>query len=453
MSVTFNVSALHADMQRYHEAIQKAGNSRKVTSVATQCFTDALTKVPEGHVLRAHFNALRNMVVGEFDTADEDIVDHIGFLATQVRNLFHGCSMHAAAQDTPDVVVDESFGKAEATESFSFVPGAFKPRGDHPIAVASLTHSASKEYFPIPTSAALSPAAPPAALMTRDNSAHERVDELDRALKELMSTFFVQKAEDAAKFEAILASQTKERMEFQREREADRVRMTAENESLKNQMRGLARELDDKLVAAEIRFAENIAEVKAQASSQFIEFTVKNWSTIALTVPAKSPAGTPPMAALYSTDKSVKVWGHEFWLKVEKTAERVGLYLCCGSDGDTLFSGRFPIKVDYQLMVRKRGTDEGVCAAQVYRTTFGKERAWGESRFSTEAALLNAGAYRKGEDEITFGCKVYPLENLLWGQVVHLSAPAPAVVGAAAPAAPATVGAAVALAEPHEHKL
>ena len=107
-------------------------------------------------------------------------------------------------------------------------------------------------------------------------------------------------------------------------------------------------------------------------------------------------------------------------MKVEKTAERIGLYLCCGSDGDeprasaatvatttgtataqstapdsgptrpttpatgieskstpTLMPvGRWPIAVDYQLMVRGRGNDEARCCSVVFRTEFGREKAW-----------------------------------------------------------------------------
>lgn len=55
-------------------------------------------------------------------------------------------------------------------------------------------------------------------------------------------------------------------------------------------------------------------------------------------------------------------------LKVEKAHDRIGLYICCGEEG------RFPVSIDYQLMCRKRGTDDAVCSSVVFRTEFGKEK-------------------------------------------------------------------------------
>lgn len=202
----------------------------------------------------------------------------------------------------------------------------------------------------------------------------------------------------------------------------------SENESLKSQLRVLAREFDEKLIAVETRSELRIAELTAQVTAEFIEFTVHKWSTIALTAPS---LGLPPSAAMYSAGTPLKVWGHEWWVKVEKTSTRIGLYLCCGGDGDpppvgstVPISRRWPIAVDYQLMVRKRGSDEGVCASDVFRTEFGREKAWGLSNFSTIEQIEKEGAWSRAEDIITFGCLIYPIRNLRWGRAIRRRASA-----------------------------
>jgi hypothetical protein len=115
-------------------------------------------------------------------------------------------------------------------------------------------------------------------------------------------------------------------------------------------------------------------------------------------------------SALFSTATPLKAWGHEWWLKVEKAPDgRIGLFLCCGEEGV------FPVSVDYQLMVRKRNDDLGVCASVVFRTEFGKEKAWGLGKFTTLAALEKDGAYARAEDKLTFGCRIVPVKGLMWG--------------------------------------
>jgi hypothetical protein len=122
----------------------------------------------------------------------------------------------------------------------------------------------------------------------------------------------------------------------------------------------------------------------------------------------------------------LKAWGIEWWLKVEKVGDgRIGLYLCCGEDG------KFPVDVDYQLMVRKRNDDLGVCASVVFRASFGKEKAWGLSKFTHAEQIEREGAYSRAEDKLTFGCRIMPVKGLKWGHVAR-----PASTCATPPTAP-----------------
>ncbi|AYV80542.1 MAG: TRAF-type zinc finger protein [Harvfovirus sp.] len=184
---------------------------------------------------------------------------------------------------------------------------------------------------------------------------------------------------------------------------AEIVALRKENEETKgelvtvrSQLRTATKECDEKIASAELRYEQKMQEVRAHSIAHFVEFEVPKWSEV-------------KEAALFSTATPLKAWGHEWWLKVEKAEGRIGLYLCCGEDGP------FPVSVDYQLMVRKRKDDLGVCSSVVFRTEFGKEKAWGLSKFTTMEALEKDGAYNRGEDRITFGCRIVPVKNLVWG--------------------------------------
>ena len=125
------------------------------------------------------------------------------------------------------------------------------------------------------------------------------------------------------------------------------------------------------------------------------------------------------------------MWGgHQLWLKVERTKwvqtdkdpallpgevkpDQIGLYLCCGDDEPR---SRFPFSVDYKLMARKPNTDLGVLPSDLFRTDFGKEKAWGLSRFATADEIARCCTGGK----VTFGCMVWPVRNLRWGRVVEL---------------------------------
>ena len=184
-------------------------------------------------------------------------------------------------------------------------------------------------------------------------------------------------------------------------------------DGLKGQLRTIRREVEDQISGSELRMDQKVGEVRSVVAAVFCEFEVAKWSEV-------------KEAALFSTATPLKAWSHEWWLKVEKAPERIGLYLCCGEDG------RFPVSGDYQLMCRKRNTDEGVCASVVFRTEFGKEKAWQElssvraifsnlcgarglSKFTSLEQLEKERAYSRSEDRITFGCMIYPYVRRLVG--------------------------------------
>jgi hypothetical protein len=172
--------------------------------------------------------------------------------------------------------------------------------------------------------------------------------------------------------------------------------------AVKQQQLASVRDYEHKINELGQRYELKLDEIRSSATAVFCEFEIPKWSEV------KEPA-------LFSTGSALRVpeWRQEFWLKVEPGVDHIGLYLCCWEDG------LFPFVVDYQLMVRKRGSDEGVCASIIMRTTFTlKEKAWGLAQFTSLAALTREGAYRKDEDKITFGCLIYPINGLMWGRGV-----------------------------------
>jgi hypothetical protein len=145
---------------------------------------------------------------------------------------------------------------------------------------------------------------------------------------------------------------------------------------------------------------------------------------------------------------------------------RIGLYLCCGEEGN------FPVRrfaapnsahisivrqvsIDYQVdRFRRRwfrsadvlfstahgeaaderfgrlqfgGVSHRVCCSSHAGPTrrspvccrFGKEKAWGLGKFCTLEQLQKEGAYIASEDRVTFGCRMVPVKNLLWGAVAR----------------------------------
>jgi hypothetical protein len=150
---------------------------------------------------------------------------------------------------------------------------------------------------------------------------------------------------------------------------------------------------EERLAAATLRFDQKVQEIVSAQAAKFVEIDISNWHSIYV----KSMAEPTP---LYSAATPLREWGHEWWLKVEKSLDgRVGLYLCCGSDdpagntttgggsganapavaattpgvsvggaptstgGPNNTTGRWPVTCDYQLMARRRNTDDAVCCS------------------------------------------------------------------------------------------
>jgi hypothetical protein len=166
---------------------------------------------------------------------------------------------------------------------------------------------------------------------------------------------------------------------------------------MKKQQVSITSECDHKITEMETRHEMKLAEMRSQLSSSLVEFEVSKWSEIKDT-------------AVFSRSTSSRVWSHDWWLKIEKGDDRIGVYLCCGEEGI------FPITVDYQLMVRKRYSDDVVAVSSRFTTEFGREKAWGLAKFTSLEALERDGAYYRNEDKITFGCRIYPGKGVLWGR-------------------------------------
>lgn len=172
----------------------------------------------------------------------------------------------------------------------------------------------------------------------------------------------------------------------------------------------LNREIGDKMHLVKENYPNMLRSLKEGFDSKMIECTIDKWSKIAL----QEVKGSPPSTSIFTN--SVKVWNCYVWIKVVKKAADFGLYLCCGAG--PLGSGRpftiSPIKMEEQLMVRKRGSDGAIVSVK-FITHFTKEEAWGLSSFAPIGAIESSGGYHKVEDAITFGIKLYPYENLRWG--------------------------------------
>lgn len=139
------------------------------------------------------------------------------------------------------------------------------------------------------------------------------------------------------------------------------------------------------------------------APAAFVDFEIKDWSKV-------------KDGSIFSFlhDNPMHAWGHEWWLKVVKSSnpnkDEIGFFLCCGEK-----SIAYPVTVDYQLVVRKRGSNDPARSAPRFRTIFGKERGWGLYKFTTLEDLIHKGGYSKAEDKITFGCMIWPVTAPLWG--------------------------------------
>ena len=198
---------------------------------------------------------------------------------------------------------------------------------------------------------------------------------------------------------------------------------------------------DEKIRTATVQLSQSIQVLQSAQVSKWLEVTINGWSLIRV-------KSLSEPTSMFSALTPLRAWGREWWLKVDKALDGyIGLYLCCGvaptptsvtniptvvatptsvtnipvatpAISITNISTNWPIICNYQLMTRQRGTDNAVCCTNVFRTEFGVEHAWGLSQFSTLEVLERAGAYSLSEDKITFGCIIYPIKGMRWGQTI-----------------------------------
>ena len=143
---------------------------------------------------------------------------------------------------------------------------------------------------------------------------------------------------------------------------------------------------EERIKSTSQQLDQRINEVRSAQTAKFVEIDINNWSAIHV-------KSMNECTALYSAATPLREWGYQWWLKVEKALDgRIGLYLCCGNDETaatineeapmTIVSSstssssiptptintatsRWPIRVDYQLMSRKRNADDAVCCSVI----------------------------------------------------------------------------------------
>ena len=85
-------------------------------------------------------------------------------------------------------------------------------------------------------------------------------------------------------------------------------KLNSDYETFKKSAALMRTELETQISTSEARFEQRSNELLSTMSSEFIEFTVRNWSKIVLTSPTP---GAPPSAAMYSAGTPVKAWGND----------------------------------------------------------------------------------------------------------------------------------------------
>lgn len=181
--------------------------------------------------------------------------------------------------------------------------------------------------------------------------------------------FIVSSHRDLQGRHLLLEQRVKELEERNKEKERD-------TQLLRDQIKMMIRECDERLRSVESPSSSTSTSSSSCYSSSFdeshtaeaftYEYTLRGWNTIVPGIP------------VFSIDCKRSLWGRYWWLKIVKGTTHVGLYLC--GDSDTLpLSELSSLVVHYQLMVRAAHTDKLLHHTPWYKTTFGKEHAWGIS--------------------------------------------------------------------------
>lgn len=162
---------------------------------------------------------------------------------------------------------------------------------------------------------------------------------------------------------------------------------------------------EQKLTESNAQWERKLTESNAQWEKkialkhvQMIKFEILKWSEI------------KDGATIFSDKEPFREWGYSFYLGVFKSANHIGLYLCCGG------VGKFPIQVDHRLIIKKRGLGEIIKNSVLFHSKYEKEKSWGLAEFTTLEELEKLGGYSRSEDAITFGCAISRVvgEGLLW---------------------------------------
>lgn len=158
-------------------------------------------------------------------------------------------------------------------------------------------------------------------------------------------------------------------------------------DSLTGQLQRLNTEFKSKTETIESHMQQKMKKLGMCIDIGFLEFEVTKWSQIMPT-------------SLISN--SLQAWGHEWSLRIYKEAEFIGFYLCCGT------GGQFPITINFQMMIKKRSTDEAICLSTIYPIIFKESGTMGLSKYTTLGQIERGGGYLPQEDIIHFGCRIYP---------------------------------------------
>lgn len=414
MSITWNISALHEEMQGYQEELHKVhGDLKAITDIATKCL-NAQVNIPKSHVLNAFFKTLEE-ILEDKKASKENILRGIQSLITKVQSYFNKSSLKssvpasaARSPAAPPMALPDYMGKISRMEM-------------------SLSETDQRSVD----------------LATRIAHIGRRADEFGQTFSEYSTMATADHAKlllELDEFQAMQDSCGLELSAYQRGQNGINAKLIALERQMKLSEMELKTETEDyarerKLVKEKregysLQFNQFITAVSTRATTaevthekqvkelgkKFCEFTVLNWSKVVLAVPDK---GGLPLAVMTSKSRAVEAWGRLFWLKVEKTAERIGLYLCCADDQPTGAppaspSRLSPFQLDFQLMVKKRHLADRVFVSPVIRAISGKNMEWGKEECTTLEHIERMKAYSGDEDAITFGCMFWDVRNLRW---------------------------------------
>lgn len=433
MAVAFNACALQAEVQCYQKTIKEAAEKpRLVYATAIRCLAEAESQTPETHPLRAYLRGVgKTMEDGGDLLSSEVIIGHIDLLVMVVEGIVKSSLPHSALDLSP-VGAPLSSSPTKITR---------------PIALVSSVDSIVTDR-----SLALSPAAP------EKISGIDEEDDLDglhKCLAETMGlgselgSLFKTHKDELSLMHSRLTSVTASGAALK-----ERIRaLESEKDSLQAMIKVVDVNAEDRLRAMQAEFKSQIAEIQEEATARMIEFPIRGFSNLLKSLGME-------ILPITMTGGKKTLWGYEFSLQMDIIEENIGLHLCCSKSSEPavipipavttpsaaaapaapaaaaaapdapgtpslrLTDRRWPIGVEFQFMVRKfrdskLATDEGVLGSKRLPARFNGENKEGMKRFATIEQIISEGGYNVPFDEITFGVKIWPKENLRWGHLVE----------------------------------